>query len=245
MFIVNYKVRKYHNICIPNHLVASTFTTACLVCLSIVGMLDIHLISWRKSTGCHIINDFFSISVEAIFAFKSVAVVISTMKIIFPFAHQCQWLKKTFLLCSFIWLTFFILYSVSIVVASVRYNNIFFDKFCSVGECHIPKNRRLMYAFTCSADCVFLLTIFIILLKPTFILREKNQTAIISRTLIVSRVIFRLTKKVIPQTTFTFCLYMIPLVQLIDTSWKEQYCYAVFSYVLPIIIVIDCILSIY
>ena len=245
MLIMNYKVRKYHNICILNHIVASTFTTACLVCLSIVGMLDIHLISWRKSTGCHIINGFFSISVGAIFAFKAFSVVIIAMKIIFPFAHQCQWLKKTFLLCIFIWLTFFILYFVTIVVASLRYNNLFFDNFCSVGECHIPKNRRLMYAFTCSADCVFLLTIFIILLKTTLILREKNQTAIISREIIVSRVIFRLTKKIVPQTTFTICLYMISLVQLMDTFWKEQYCYAVFSYVLPSIIVIDCILSIY
>ena len=111
MLIVNYKVRKYHNSCILNHIVASTFTTACLVCLSIVGMLDIHLISWRKSTGCHIINEIFSISVGAIFAFKTFSVVIIVMKIMFPFAHQCQWLKKTFLLCSFIWVTFFLLYS--------------------------------------------------------------------------------------------------------------------------------------
>ena len=101
-----------------------------------------------------------------------------------------------------------------------------------------------MYAFTCSTDCVFLLTKFIILLKTTLILREKNQTAIISRKIIVSKVIFRLTKK-IAKTTFTFSLYMISLVQFMDTFWKEQYCYAVFSYVLPIIIVIECILSIY
>ena len=245
MLIMNYKVRKYHNICILNHVVASTFITACLVCLSIVGMLDIHLISWRKSTSCHIINGFFSMSVGAIFAFKAFSVVIIAMKIIFPFAHQCQWLKKTFLLCFFIWSTFFILYSVSIIVASVQYNNLFFDKFCSVGECHIPNHRRLMYAFTCSADCVFLLTIFFTLLKTTLILREKNQTAIISRKIIVSKIIFRLTQKIIPQTIFTFCLCMISLVQFMDTFWKEQYCYAVFSYVLPIIIVMDCILSIY
>ena len=245
MLIMNYKVRKYHNICILNHVVASTFTTACLVCLSIVGMLNTHLISWRKSTGCHLINGFFSISLGAIFAFKAFSVVIIAMKIIFPFAHQCQWLKKTFLLCIIIWSIFFILYSVSIVVASVLHDNIFFDKFCSVGECHIPKHRRLMYAFTCSADCVFLLTIFIILLKTTLILREKNQTAIISRKIIVSKVIFRLTKKIVPQTIFTFSLCMISLVQLMDTFWKEQYCYALFGYILPIIIVIDCILSIY
>ena len=245
LLIMNYKVRKYYNICILNHLVASTCTTTCLICLSIIGFIDIHLISWRTSTGCHIINGFFSISVGTFLALKAFSVIIIAMKILFPFAHQCQWLKKTFLLCIVIWLTFFILYAVSIVVASVQYNNLVLDKLCSVGECHMPKHGRLMYAFICSVDFTFLMIIFIILLKTALILREKNQNAIISREIIVSKVIFRLAKKIIPQTTFTVCLYLISLVQFMDTLWKEQYCYAVSSYVLPIIIIIDCILSIY
>ena len=42
---------------------------------------------------CHVINGFLSISVGTNLTFS---VVIIAMKIIFPFAHQCLWLKKIF-----------------------------------------------------------------------------------------------------------------------------------------------------
>ena len=74
MVFMNFKIRKYYNICILNHVVSSTCTTTCLICLSIIGFIDIHLISWRTSTGCHIINGFISVSVGTTMAFKAFSV---------------------------------------------------------------------------------------------------------------------------------------------------------------------------
>ena len=45
---------------------------------------------------------------------KTFSVVIIAMKIIFPFAHQCLWLRKTFLFCILIGSLYFILYSENI-----------------------------------------------------------------------------------------------------------------------------------
>ena len=245
ILIMKYKIKTYYNICILNHIVACTFSTTCSVCLSIVGILDIHLINWRKSVGCHVINGLFSISVGTNLAFKAFSVVIIATKIKFPFAHQCLWLKKTFLLCTLIWLIYFILYSVNVLVALFQLNDIVFDTFCSVGECHVPKDRRLMYAFICSVDCIFLLIMFIILIKTTVILRQQNNNTMLSRKIKVLTILFNLTKKIIPQASFAFFLYLISLFQYIDISWQEEYCYGVISYILPSIIIIDCILTIY
>ena len=245
ILIMKSKTKKYYNICIFNHVFASTCCTTCLVCLSIVGILDIHLISWRKSIGCHVLHFIFSISVGTHLAFKCFTVTIITFKIMHPFAHQCRWLKKTFLWCNLIWFIYFLLYSVSILVANVQLKGVIFDNFCSVGECHISKDWNLMYALICSVDCIFLMIICIDITKVTLILRNRNQNVMLSRKLKVFTNIIHLTEKIIPQTLFTFCLYLISLFQCLDNSWKAQYCYGVFSYVLPVIIVVDCILIIH
>ena len=195
--------------------------------------------------GCHVINGHFSISVGINLTFKTFSVVIIAMKIIFPFAHQCLWLKKTFLLCTMIGVIYFILYSVNILVAIFQCNALVFDTFCSVGECHVPKDRMLMYAFICSVDCIFLLPMFIILIPTTLILREKQNNKMLSMKIKVLTIVFHLTKRIIPQTSFAFFLYLISLFQYIDNSWQEEYCYGVISYGLPSIIIIDYILTIF
>ena len=245
MIIMKHKVKKYYNICLFNHIIACTFSATSLAGLFIVGMSDIHLITWRKSVGCHVINGFCSVSVGTNLAFKAFSVVIIAMKINFPFAHQCLWLKKTFVLCILIWVIYLILYTVNILVPIVQLKDLVFDTFCSVGECHVANDRMLMYTLICSVDCILLFTIFAILIKTTVLLREKNKDTMLSRKIKVFTIVFRLTKKIIPQATFAIFLYLISLFQYIDTSWKEHYCYAVFSNVFPIIIIIDCILSIY
>ena len=124
--------------------------------------------------GCHVINGFLSISVGTNLAFKAFSVVIIAMKIIFLFAHQCLWLKKTFILCILIFLIYLILYTVNILIPIVQFKDLVSDNFCTVGECHVPKDRMLKYAFICSVNCIFILTIFAIIIKITILLREKK-----------------------------------------------------------------------
>ena len=239
------KIKKFYNICILNHMVASIFTITCLVCLFTIEILHIHLISWKQSFGCHIINGLFSISLGTSLVFKTVSVAIINMKIILPFAHQCQWLKKTFVASMLLWLIICLLYCVSTIQVIIRFKIFIFDNFCSVGECHTPIHRRLMYAFICSVDSIFLMIICILFVKTTEILREKNQNEVIVRKLKVWKIVLHLTRKIIPQTAFFFCLCLIPLFQFIDTFWNEHYCYSVFTHVLPIVIIMDCVFSIY
>ena len=243
--IQKHKGKKYHIICILNHMVASAFTITCLVCLFIIEILQIHLVSWRQSIGCHIINAVFSVSLGASLVFKTVSVVIIYIKIIFPFAHQCQWLNKTYVFSIVIWSGMCILYCISIIKVIIQCTDLIFDKLCSVAECHIPEHKMLMYAFICFIDSLFLISNFIILAKTTVILIIKNKNYITARKLIVWKIVFRLTRKIIPQTIFVFCLCSISLFQLMGNSWNDQYCYSIFTHVLPIVIIIDCVFSIY
>ena len=77
-----------------------------------------------------------------------------------------------------------------------------------------------MYAFICEVDSIFLMTIFILFVKTTVILGEKNQNEYKVRILLVWKIVFHLTRKVIPQTIFFFCLCLISLFQFIDIFWN-------------------------
>ena len=103
----------------------------------------------------------------------------------------------------------------------------------------------LMYAFICSINFIFLMGIVIILVKVALILRETNKNPMLSRKMKIFTILCRLSRKSIPQTTFALCVYLVSLFQYMDMSLNQHYCYGIISYVLPIIIPIECILSIY
>ena len=243
--VQKHRAKKYHNVCLLNHMVASAFIIACLVCLCIIEILQIYLVSWRQSIGCHIINGLFSISLGTSLIFKTASLAIISLKIIYPFAHQCQYLNKTYVFSIVMWSGMCMLYCISIIKVIIQTTDAIFDKLCSVAECHVPEHKMLMYAFICSVDSLLLIFSFMILAKTTQILKNKNKNEIIITKIVVSKIVLHLTRKIIPQTTFVLCLCSISLFQLMGISWNEQYCYGVFTYALPIVIIVDCLFSLY
>ena len=239
------KVRKYFNISKLNHLIAALLCMLSLLVLSVLGMLEINLIRWRQSLGCHVLNAIMSVTIGTNMAFKTFAVTIVAFKIIYPFAHQCQWLKKTYFIGILIWLCNIVSYSVSKVLASLQTADLPFDKFCSIGECHVQGiQKRLVYIFICLFDFVSIIIIISILIWTSVVLVRKNKSIIVKGKLPVAKIMLKLARQMIPQVVFAFCLCSISLLQITTQSLKENYCYAVFSYVFPGVAIFDAILSI-
>ena len=237
---INFK--KYFNITKLNRLVATVLSTFSFALVSIFGMVEVNVLKWRQSTECNLINAIMSLSCGANLAFHTFSLLIVAIKIIFPFTHQCQWLKKTYAVCFLIWLCSFVSYSISTTVGR---NQLVFDKFCSIGECHNRgMTKRLMYSFICGIDLLLIVALFIIFTLTASILNQQNKVSILHRQIYVSKIIFNLVRQIIPQVSFALCLYSIALVQIISNSIKDNYCYAVFSYILPIVTILDIILCI-
>ena len=238
-------VRRYFNISKLNNLVAAILSISSLFLLSLLAMLQINVIRWRKSIECHLLNAVFSLTIGINMQFRTFSGVIVAIKIIYPFAHQCQWLKKTYIVCLLTWLCYVLFYTVSETIECYQSIDLVFDKFCSIGDCHLlGLNKRLMYAFICVIDLVLVLIICFLFIWTAVVLKQKNQIKSSRGKLSVLKIMFNLVRQIMPEVIFALCLYSITLVQITTHSLNENYCYAVFSYVLPIVHILNFILSI-
>ena len=216
-----------------------------LLVLSVLGMLEINLIRWRQSIGCHVLNAIMSIATGTNMAFKTFAVTIVAFKIIYPFAHQCQWMKKTYFTGILIWLGSIVSYSVSKGLAALQTANLLFDKFCSVGDCHVRGiQKRLIYTFICVLDLVSIIIIVSIFIWAYVILMQKNKSKMVKNKLPVPKIMFNFARQMIPQIVLALCLCSISLLRITTHSPQENYCYAVFSYLFSGVSIFDAILSI-
>ena len=225
-----------------NFMVSSLFAAMSLTVLSVLGMIQINVITWRKSIGCHIINGAMSLSLGTMFVHKIISLFLVAMKIIYPFAHQCLWVNKTFLVCSITWLVGVIFYSVNIGIVILQKDHEF-DKFCTICDCHIRGFYRLMYYFICSVDLFSILFFIVIFGKTILVLIEKNKQ-FPSRKINLPKILFGFVKQIVPQLLFILFLYSIPLVKIISQFLQENYCFAVFLFVLPFVIICDSLLAI-
>ena len=101
---------------------------------------------WRKSWLCLLLNFVLFVSLECSIIFKCFCVIIMVFKIVFPFKHQCQWLRYTAFLSCMLWLCTGALYSIHIAMPTSSQNQILpLDIFCSLGEC-IQTNTPLKWS---------------------------------------------------------------------------------------------------
>ena len=223
-----------------NFMVSSLLSALSLAGLSVLVMTEVNIITWRRSIGCHIINAAISLSLGTMFVFKTTALFLVAMKIMFPFAHQCRWVNKTYVVCSLTWLTIVLFYSVNIIIVNFQIRREF-DKFCTICDCHIRGFYRSMYYFICSVD-LFCLVFFIAILWKTIIVL-KAKAIVKKSTFYLPKIIFGFMKQVSAQLLFTCFLYSILLIKTTTESIFDNYCFAVFLFVLPLVIIVDSILG--
>ena len=236
-------IKRNFNIAKLNFMASSLFVLFSLVGLSALGMTQINIITWRKSIGCHIINGMMSLSLGTMHFLKTTALFIVAMKLIFPFAHQCRWLNGTYLVCCLVYLICVLLYIVNICISNFIQIDNEFDKFCTIGDCHIRGFYRVMYYCICLTDLFCLIFFVAILIKITIVVKDKNKVTL-AKKVSLPKVLLNFTRQIIPQFLFMLFLYSIFFVKVSTESTQENYCNAVFLFVLPLVIILDSILGI-
>ena len=143
---IKMKVSNPYNTTIVNQVISDWFII--IYCISIVfaDILNVNIIEWRKSWLCLLLNFVLFVSLECSIIFKCFCVIIMVFKIVFPFKHQCQWLRYTAFLSCMLWLCTGALYSIHIAMPTSSQNQILpLDIFCSLGEC-IQTNTPLKWS---------------------------------------------------------------------------------------------------
>ena len=235
--------KKHYNIVKLNHIVSESISTLSLICISGIGMKDINLLGWKRSTACYLINTMFSISLGTTMTFKVISMFVVGLKIIYPFGHRLLRVKKMAFLTSLIWVSVHTLYGAYTIVVQLQNKFVLLDKYCSIGDCDFKVKGKPILIFVCSVNLSAMLAFLMLIYCVTVTLQKKNESHIMKRRTNVLKVVFFLSIQLLAQVSFTINLCVIILMKIVINSGGVNYCFAVLSHVLAICILLGGILN--
>ena len=74
-----------------------------LICLAITNDINVNVVVWRKSLYCFIFHALLSVSLATNIILKALSSYVLLLKIVYPFKHQCRYLRWSWLICLLVW----------------------------------------------------------------------------------------------------------------------------------------------
>ena len=238
-----FKKRKYFLICLMSSLVSAFMASVYLVGLSLSDIMDVNAFVFRTGNMCLILNSILYTSLECTIIFKAFLVVIVALKVLYPFKHQCLWVKWTGPISIFVWLFILTTYMLNIVYIN-RNDELVFDKLCSIGWCAMRLNANYMYATLCLIDFTLICITVLSMFKTYTCLKKKSKLTALQSTKTYSAhiIIFKMLYPNFPELILRINLLFILIMKL--SNWvNENYCSSLIVFVLPINIICTSVFS--
>ena len=132
-----------------NQSLSTKICSVYLVGISISDILKVNVMMFRKGNICILFNALLYTSLECTMIFKTLLSVIMSLKITFPFSHQCRWLKWTWLILACTWVFIILTYIVMMFVFQMMPSTMF-DNLCSVAWCRQLTFFKLLSVIFCN-----------------------------------------------------------------------------------------------
>ena len=234
---------KKYNILIINQNAADLFCSVYISLLMFVDIFKVNIILWRRSISCIILNAFAFVSLEASIILKASCILTMALKIMFPFKHQCQWLRYTNMFSCLIWIFMLCLYGLNILVIMKVEGNLFFDAFCSPVGCSNYITFGIMQMSVLSVDSICILAIFTAEYLAFVTLRYKNPTKSIihHNKMFPYRVVCKMGRFTHAEVFFRTYLSVI----IISRYFSKEFCSILIFIVMPINIIITRIAQLF
>ena len=229
--------KKYYIIILLNH-----SCSVILNCLYIGGILAVNVINvniylLRRGFLCMCLNMLLYNSLEVGIISKACLVVMVSLQIIYPYKHQCLWLRWTGLFMLIIWLIVFSTYCVSFIQYYGSGQPFTFDSICSIGMCGMKRSVNILLNMTCILDGVVTLLCIITAYKTYIAMIKHKQTA---RNLKISgvksinnfKVILQIVVPIMTEFPFRVCLFVLLAHQWFNRQFAE-FCPFIFIFALP------------
>ena len=113
---------------ITNKLIADVICSIYLFCLVVADLMHVNTIQFRAGSFCILLNGVSFIAFEVCLVFKTYHVISVVLKTIFPFKHQCRWLRLTVIKSSFPWIILMTLHTVTTSFRLLN-NGVFLTRF--------------------------------------------------------------------------------------------------------------------
>ena len=240
--------RRYHFVMLLNQSIAAIVASFYLIGLFIADISNVNLFFWRRSYLCTCINFLLYTSLECITIFKVSIVIMVSFQILYPFKHQCLWLRFTGQFSVAVWIFLSCTYSLHFV-SSFQHDNLFnFDYLCSIAMCEMKSISYALLRLACCIDIVTISSCCCVVCNTYFTLvrNKQNVNKIQSNSkhkmknnLIILKICIPLITE-IPFRMGLFSLLANPLHHILFTDT----CKYVFVFVLPACIILSSLLFI-
>ena len=228
--------KQYYLITWINHSISLLLISLYLVSLAIADISQVNLFYWTQSVTCIILNILLFTSLESLVVFKGGLVLILALQIIYPFKHQCLWLRRTVPVLSVIWLAILSTYFPTFT-EETKFGYIC-DSICSIGMCGVTDPPHILMKMTCCIDFFFatmsifpIMKIFMVMdkSKETLNMGQTNKTKSVNKSLII----FKVASPILLELPFRLCLLILLVISFSSVNYAS-YCRYLFLFALPV-----------
>ena len=238
------KNKKQYLVLLMNQLIANLFSSLYLVALCVVDIFRKNSLVFKTSIPCIILNAILYISIETLIVFKSGLVALIMMKILFPFQHQCAWLKWIVPITSLVWITLILTYLVQVTILFQDPHARILDKLCSIGWCVINSNINILQTLIYIVDIVSMLFCIVVFFMIYASLKSRNRklgSLTPNRRCTASAVTCKCIFDNILEILFR--VYLLTLLSTKVANLRYTYfCLYLFIFILPTNLIYSCII---
>ena len=137
--------KKHYSIMLMNQFINIILISLYLTSLSVLDIVKINLLYFKISVSCNMLNAVLYISMQTLTVFRSSLAGLITLKIMYPFKHQCTWTKWVAPTSGFVWIFAIMTYILYIILSFQQQNRPLFDKLCSIGWCDTQFNFNMLH----------------------------------------------------------------------------------------------------
>ena len=236
---ITYQNTNHLNVIRINQSLCEVLMCTYFISIFINTALNNNVILWRKSIICRIMSWFLYLTLSNGMVFKTFSVIIMSLKIKFPFKHQCRWLRFAALSAIMAWLCSCFIFLLSVILTIIVDTYLYLDRFCTFGECNTRIDKLVFIHFTIIViDNICTYSSFSVGIQ-SFLVLKRRAIESSHKDISAFSIMFKIGKLCYIEILFRFFLYIVFVAKLTQITLHEEYCVGYFLLLLPL----QCILS--
>ena len=222
-------------IMLMSQLSSSLCSSLYVISIALADIIQVNLLYFRRSIYCSLLNAIIYITLETTIVLKVSSIGIISLNIVYPFKHQCRWLKWTGLITCFIWVFIILSYFVHIFVERLRQNHDEFDIMCSIGWCEMTRHFNILYGMIYIVDTLSIFVHIFSVSKVYNFLKYHTKSVDLKSTknYSVNGVTSNICLRMFFEITFRLYLVILITFKMCNVNLK-YFCLYLFMYVLPV-----------
>ena len=202
-----------------------------LVCLAIADDINVDVVVWQKSLYCISLHAFLTVSLAANIILKVISSYVLLLKIIYPFKHQCRYVRMSWLICLLIWIILTVSYVLYLLATDITLH-LLFSAFCTVWCTHSDFAYFNIFIAILELIAIGSITLCV----PIVYVRLKRSAAMFKTTMHSNRslnISLPFLLELLGDVFLRFPIITIVIINILEVRKLNTSCISVIMYLLP------------